>query len=312
MSIIVTDSQHYSDIADAIRAKTSSSSTFKPSEMAPAILDIPSGSGTDVSDTTATASDVKVGKIFHIADGTKTTGIIDLKMGVIRPDAEKIATFSKDVSWVDDLELTIPSYTTTSTTLLAASNMTPTVTLTSIDSYNYYILERALTIPEYDAGTGYGKGRQEYQFCSALYEVISFPANTFTTLDKAKKYTTRQSVVTSGGNCPRLVYWSSGTAITCYASAAYGCTTTITAPVLSSASAASPVLTIKFPAIVIRGNTTYYTQTYMNATADARTQFIAEVYKIPKNSTWGINGWGMKSQADYILDCIDTTNHTLT
>ncbi len=35
-----------------------------------------SGGGTDVSDTTATASDVLAGKYFHTADGTKTAGTI--------------------------------------------------------------------------------------------------------------------------------------------------------------------------------------------------------------------------------------------
>lgn len=32
------------------------------------------GGGTDVSDTTAVASDVPVGKIFHTADGARTVG----------------------------------------------------------------------------------------------------------------------------------------------------------------------------------------------------------------------------------------------
>ena len=40
MSLIVTDSQNYTDIASAIRTKLSTASTFKPSEMASAILDI--------------------------------------------------------------------------------------------------------------------------------------------------------------------------------------------------------------------------------------------------------------------------------
>lgn len=269
-------------------------------------------SGADVSNTTAVAGDVKTGKIFYDSTGTQTTGTASLKWGVMRPDAEKIATLTEDVSWVDDLELTIPAYTTTSTTLLAASNMTPTVTLTDLDSYDYFVLERALTIPEYADGTGYGKGRPEYQFCSALYEIVNFPPNTFSSLDGTKSYGTRMTTVYSVGNCVRLLYWSSDTAVTCYASAAYGCTTSMTAPAVSSATALSPTLTIKFPAIIIRGHATYYTSTYMNATTDARTQFVADVYRIPKNTTWGLDGWGAKSQSMHILDCIDTTNHTLT
>ena len=45
MAAIVTDSKHYSDIAAAIRAKTESSETYKPSEMAAAIEAIKTGGG---------------------------------------------------------------------------------------------------------------------------------------------------------------------------------------------------------------------------------------------------------------------------
>lgn len=270
-----------------------------------------SGSGTDVSDTTAVAADVKTGKDFYTADGNKATGTAAVQMGVMRPDAELIATLSNDVMWVDDLSLTIPAYTTTSKTLRSATNMTPTVALTDLDNYNYFVLERALTIPTYSIETS-AKGKEEYQFCSALYEIISFPANTFSTLDGTKSYATRNTAIYSAGNYVRLVYWTSATAITAYGTAAYGCTTTITAPTVSSASSLSPNLTIKFPSLIIRGSTTYFTNTYMNATTDVRTQFVAEVYRVPKNSAWGINGWGMKSQAEHILDCIDTSSHDLT
>ena len=311
MAIITTDNQHYEDIADAIRSKNNTNNTYTPAEMAGAILNLPTGSGVDVSDTTAIAGDVRKNKYFYTAAGVKTAGTIDLKMGVMRPDAELIKTLSSDVSWVNDLELTIPAYTTTSTTLLAASDMTPTVPLTDLDNYRYYVLERALTIPTYNITTK-GKGREEYQFCAASYEIVSFPANTFSTLDGTKTYGSRNNAVYSGGNYVRLVYWSSASAITVYGSAAYGCTTTITAPAVSSTTGLSPTLTIKFPAIVIRGNTTYFTNTYMNAVTDARTQFVAEVYKIPKESGWGIDCWGLRSQAEHVLDCIDTTNHKLT
>lgn len=46
MAIILTDNQHYSDIADAIREKNGTQNTYLPSEMAAAITDLPVGEDT--------------------------------------------------------------------------------------------------------------------------------------------------------------------------------------------------------------------------------------------------------------------------
>ena len=43
MALIITDNQHYSDIASAIRTKLSTNSTFTPAEMAGAIMSISGG-----------------------------------------------------------------------------------------------------------------------------------------------------------------------------------------------------------------------------------------------------------------------------
>ncbi|MBQ0142168.1 MAG: hypothetical protein KBT06_05125 [Prevotellaceae bacterium] len=61
-------------IADAIRNKLGTSKLYKPSEMAEAIESI--STGTDVSDTSATADDVVLGKIFHLADGSQASGLL--------------------------------------------------------------------------------------------------------------------------------------------------------------------------------------------------------------------------------------------
>lgn len=52
MAIVTTDNKHYTDIAEAIRTKNGSSTTYKPSEMAAAIKAIESSSG-EIAKTTA-------------------------------------------------------------------------------------------------------------------------------------------------------------------------------------------------------------------------------------------------------------------
>lgn len=49
MAAIITDNKNYSDIAEAIRAKTKSSRTYKPSEMAAAIEGISSSGFKEIS-----------------------------------------------------------------------------------------------------------------------------------------------------------------------------------------------------------------------------------------------------------------------
>lgn len=263
----------------------------------------------DLSDTTAEASDVATGKYFYAADGTKTAGTggggsVTLKYGVIRPDAVFVSSVSYDKKIVADEEITIPAYTTTSTTLKASGTISPTITM-DLSNYNYYVLVRTLTIPTYNITTK-GKGRVEYCFGSALYEVCEFPANTFSSLrTSTDKITTRSTSLYAAGNGSRIIYYSSGTALAAYASAAYAPNQTITAPAVSGTT-----LTLKTPALIIRGHTTYYTSTYFGATTDIRYQYIIDVYRAPKNNL-NLNGWGIFTQAEKIIECVDSSSHTL-
>ena len=104
--VIVTESSLQS-IANAIRAKTGGSSTYTPEEMADGILNIPGGQTV-------------------------------LKDYVLRPDAEKIQTYTYDQLAIEDLEINLPAFKdSASTTLISSSNLTPTISL-SYDEYNYY------------------------------------------------------------------------------------------------------------------------------------------------------------------------------
>lgn len=275
MSYGIVDTQHLSNIADAIRGKNKSSDTYKISEMAQAITDIP--------------------------DGSKP----NLLVGVIRPDAALVQTYTYDKYLVADENIAVKAYTTTSTNMIASKTLSPTITC-DFANYNYYVLIRMATFPTYNITT-VGKGREEYALNSCMYEITEIPANEIAAfIDPTKKITSATRGVFQAGNLVREVYYSSATTLTSYGSAAYGYNQTVAAPSLSSST-----LTIKSPTFIVRGNTTYFVNTYMNAVQDVRYQYVIDVYRAPKENL-NLNGWGLTTQWLKMNDDIQSTTHKLT
>lgn len=234
--------------------------------------------------------------IFNLT-GAISGGTTELKMGVLRPDAEIVQTYSYDKYIVADEGKTIPSYTTTQTTFLDSSSLSPTVTMDLIN-YDYYVLIRTLTIPQYNVTTK-AKGRQEYAIGSYLYEITNFPANTFSSIiEPTRKVTSRSATLQGDGNA-RLIYYSSDTEIKVTSSNSVACNQTVEIPSISSIA-----LTLKSPSLTIKGSTSYYASTYFNATTDIRYQYIIEAYRAPKDNL-NIDGWGIYNQAQHVVDCVD-------
>ena len=286
----------------------------------------------DISPTTAVESDVAQGKVFFKASGEQAVGTADiggieivetpdshggtiieingapsvptLNPWVMRPDVEKIYTLSYDKYIVADEGVTFPAYTTTSQTLKASETISPTIARDPAN-YNYYVAERALSIPEYSVTTK-AKGRVEYSYASAFYEIVDYPAKTISALLNNTEVSALSYSVFSAGNNVGLVYWSSGTALARYASAAYGVAQTITAPTCTESA-----ITIKTPALLTRGHTTYFTNTYMNAVTDVRYQYIIEVYRAPKEHL-SFDGWGLYNMSEHVMDCVHSSTRKLT
>lgn len=231
-------------------------------------------------------------------------GSVDLVPYAIRPDAELIKTYTSDQYAVDDLGLTIPAYTTTAQTLKASANLSPTVSV-DLTNYRYIAVERFLTIPEYSVTTK-GKGRQEYLWCNYVYEVTQAHASAFPTIiDPTKTITTAQNLWATS-YLYRHLYWTSSSAITLYGSNAYGAYQTPSSPSISGST-----MTIKTPALGVRGHSTYFTSTYMNALTDIRYQYVIDVYRAPLDNL-NVDGWEQDQMLQHMISCINSDGHKLT
>lgn len=70
-------------------------------------------------------------------------------------------------------------------------------------------------------------------------------------------------------------------------------------------------MTVKSPVLGVRGHTTYFTNTYMNALTDIRYQYVIDVYRAPLGEL-NIDGWEQDQALQHILDCINADGHNLT
>ena len=301
---------------------TASVTTKAAATITPTTTNQTIASGTYLTGTQTIAGDVNLvaGNIKKDVTIFNTTGsyegsggTITLKRGVVRPDAELVQTWSGDYLAHTDKSITIPSYSTTATTLYTgtASSTKPTL---SNANYRYYVLERFLTIPQYSVTTK-AAGRQEYTAMSICYEIVQFPGSTFKALVDGTAYTSRNTAAIAAGNAfVRCLYWSSGSALAVYTANTYGCAQTMTAPSVSSATSASPTLTITEPSLTIRGSGTYLSSTYYNAITDIRAQYVIELYRVPldTDSTYGISGWGHYTQMLNNINCAQSSTHKLT
>lgn len=228
----------------------------------------------------------------------------DITPMIIRPDAEKLATYTYDKWAVADEELTLPTYSTSAQTIRASANLEPTITL-DYNTYNYYIVERMVAIPKYSVTTK-AKGRVEYYLGAYNYEIATVPGGTFTALVNGTTTISGRSVITGSVNIGRLFYWSSGSAVTLYSSTSTGLYMTPVAPTISSS-----VLTLKSPTCGTKGSGTYFSSTYANALTDVRYQYVFEVWRAPRNHM-NIDGFGLEQSYRHMTACINTETHTLT
>lgn len=221
-----------------------------------------------------------------------------LKMGVIRPDAELVKTWSDDFLAVDDVGITIPAYSTSAQTLIGASTIEDAPTL-DLQNYSYYMLSRILIIPIYNTST-VATSRNEYYIFNGLYEIQYAPANTYTALVNNTSYTTAFANIKSTTGYG-TIYWSSTSALGRFTSS-YGVYQSPTTPSIST----DGTLIIYKPSLNMRGSTTYLTSAVWSTITDIRQQYKLELYRVPVpvNSN-NIRGFNFTSQEYSIINNIN-------
>lgn len=252
------------------------------------------------ADLTETDGTVTAPLGYYPQNASKT---VEIKPVLMRPDAEKIATYTYDKWAVEDEGLTLPAYSTSAQTIMASANLEPTLSL-SFNDYDYYVVQRHFCYPTYSITTK-AKGRVEYYFASYCYEASAIPGGTYIAFVNGTTKISGNSVMNAATTAARLFYWSSGSAVALYSSTSTGLYMTPVSPTISSS-----VMTIKSPTFGTKGSGTYFSSTFANAMTDVRFQYVIEVYRAPKGHL-NVDGFSVLQNEQIIADCVNSATHKL-
>lgn len=247
------------------------------------------------------------GKAYSPVTVSVSGGSTTLKMGVLRPDATLVEKWTYDKLIVEDAGVTLPSYSTSAQTLISSADLTQVDV--DFDSYDYMVLYRYIAAPVYSQGTGYGKGRFAYFFGSRCDEISDVPAGM---LSDNGVYNTSRSAVVAPSNHFKYCYWSSASSFVAASNIdpTYGIYVTQNNAITSTLSSPAHIKP-RSPALMIRPNTSYLSQTYFEAITDIRLQYVVELWRAPRNNL-NTDGFGVDSQLSHVISCLQSPTGTLT
>lgn len=297
-----------------VRVGVSGNESITP-EVVPGYVDRGTAGNVEVDGSAELQLDIEAGKTVTpgisqqtaVAAGKFTTGNIlvgpiTLKDILLRPDAELVRSWSLDSLVHEDESKTIPGYSTSAQTVVAAVNLSPQITL-DYANYKYYVVERFLTIPVYNTDVK-EKGRPDSCMTSYLYEIVELEPNVLRSVDGSPAYASR-SVAIAGQNVTRAPYWSAASTMGIYTATTYTASQVASTPTVSSGK-----LTVIAPSLQMRGSTTYFTSSAWGKITDIRRQYVIEVWQVPKEDL-NVEGWGSYQNALKIANCINGTTNKL-
>ena len=154
-----------------------------------------------------------------------------LKMGVMRPDAVLVETWTYDKLWLADEGETLPAYSTSAVTL-KASEVLEVEHEWELDDYKYFVTARTLVIPLYSTDE-IARGRVEWSETHGAWELVYTDSGAFHALvDPSKGYASRAlGWAASGGTLWRMPYFTSTQGnVSVYSANSYGIWCTVQAP----------------------------------------------------------------------------------
>lgn len=243
----------------------------------------------NTSETTATAADVVLGKIFFDNLGRRTEGSYSWDYKGFRPELVNYVTYNYEAALADTGFATWTA-STTAAVIVASGNAGTFVA----DMENYEYLLRWRYSCDFVYNSGATMKAVPVRECADVWQTVMKRPNSLANIEAANY---------NGNTCvtqlatPLLVYYTtSGTKSYTFA-ITYGIYPTAVAATFSSATSNTPTVTVKYPSISARCNSSYFaTARAANVNKnDSVIKMKGELWRVPKGAV-------MKSLYEQVID----------